>query len=329
LPGDSLYPLKRVVEDISVYLVRNREIRQEYENTYSKQRVDEINRLIMLNRKQQISFEGVLESQNDTNWMVSGISVILQANTTFIGGGEKVGLYDVASVVEVEGITNSEGGVTAIEIHLREYQFFGIVETIRSNFWQISGLQVVISSQTQIEEGIRVGDNVTVLMRSEDDGLYALAILREEHRVINPIIQQSPGTNQAVSGDITAEVEELHQIVGTLEKTSDSYWVVNGQYVYIVGNSNIPTDIIVGDSIRVNYRIEANGSDTALDIKRVDDENQLLENELQGTPEIGHESKCQETSIVNSPNDDEKNEGTATPEDHEKSEPTGEYEHTP
>ena len=65
LPGDTFYPIKRAVEDISVYLVPDHEVRQEYEDNYSLHRVEEVKSLLAINRMQQISFEGVLESKGE------------------------------------------------------------------------------------------------------------------------------------------------------------------------------------------------------------------------------------------------------------------------
>jgi hypothetical protein len=329
LPGDSLYPIKRAVEDISLFLVHNREVKQEYENKYNKQRVEEVNRLIELKRIQKISFEGILESQSDSNWMVSGISVMLQADTTLVSGAEKVGSFKVGSVVEVEGITNSAGGVFANEIHLREYQFYGTVQKIDSNLWQISGIQLIITFKTQIDDDIRVGDNVAVLTRSEDNGLYALAILREQQPVETPNIQQSPESTPTVFEDpIGVNIDE-HKIVGTLEKISDSYWVVNGQIVYLVGFHDIPLEIKLGDTISISYRIEGNGSYSALGIEKIVDESPLGVNEPQGTPEVGKESEAKEASVSYLPSNDELKGRTVTPENHGTPEPTGEPREKP
>jgi hypothetical protein len=191
LPGDSLYPVKLAVEDITVYLVPNREVRLEYEVNYSQQRVAEINQLIGLHRIQQISFEGLLDEKSSTAWTVSGIPVMIQTDTTFVGGLNGTEPFVNGSVVEVEGITNSQGGVTANEIHLRKYLFNGTVEEIDKNSWQISGIKLAITSRTQIGEGIEVGDEVNVLIRSEDDGLYALSI---QSTATLETIPQTPST---------------------------------------------------------------------------------------------------------------------------------------
>jgi hypothetical protein len=198
LPGDSLYPVKLAVEDMTVYLVPIREIRLEYEVNYSQQRVNEVNRLIALHRTQQISFEGVLNKDSSNNWTVSGIPVTIQPVTTFVGVLNIAEPFVNGSVVEVEGITNSEGGVTANEIHLRQYPFTGIVENIDKNSWQISGIKLLITTQSRIGDGIKVGDEVDVLIRSEDDGLYALSIT---------------STNQPASISITKPTLDDHSTV--------------------------------------------------------------------------------------------------------------------
>ena len=93
--------------------------------------------------------------------------------------------------MEIEGITNSQGSVTANEIHLRKYQLIGLVQEIRTDQWQISGMKLSITSRTQIDNGIRIGDYVTILVRSEDTGLFALAILLEEHPGATPFLRPS------------------------------------------------------------------------------------------------------------------------------------------
>jgi hypothetical protein len=226
LPGDSLYPVKLAVEDITVYLVPSREIKHEYEVNYSQQRVDEVIRLIGLNRIQTISFEGVLEEKSISGWKVSGIPVIIQTDTTLVGGLKGTDPYMIGSVVEVEGITNSQGGVTATEIHLRQYQFIGTVEKIDKTSWEISGVKLSITPRTQIEDGIQVGDEVSVLIRSEDNELYAISILSIELPVTLPSMEPM------LQDDLTEIVEatehadmENHEAITTsiVESAHDSY----------------------------------------------------------------------------------------------------------
>ena len=329
LPGDSLYPVKRAVEDISVYLVPSSEIRQEYEDNYYLQRVEEVKRLIGLKRIQKISFEGILESVSNTDWSVSGIPVSLEANTTIVGGLNGTQSVEPGSIVKVEGITNAQGWVSANEIHLREYQFNGLVESIDPNYWQISGVQLYITPGTQIDNDIRVGDIVTALIRSKDSGLYALAILHEVQRVVTPVMQQSQPVDPTASEDRTPVIEEEHHIVGVLEKTDSGYWVVSGQIVYIVGDTHISGDIKLGDYYSINYKIEPNGSFTAIEIEKIENNDHPGEHELQATPEFGGEAEHEGTSIVEPAENYKDEKSTTTPENHRTPEPTENHTETP
>ncbi len=218
LPGDSLYPVKLAVEDITVYLVPSREIRLEYEVNYSQQRVDEVNQLIALHRTQQISFEGMLDEKSLTDWTVSGVPVTIKADTTFVGGLIGTEPFVSGSVVEVEGVTNTQGGVTANEIHLRQYLFNGTVEKIDKNSWQISGIKLSVTPHTQIGKGIAVGDKVSVLIRSEDDGLYALSIQRADIPVSGSVFNQTGHNTEAEIIDPTEHHDiETHAAITTPE----------------------------------------------------------------------------------------------------------------
>ena len=329
LPGDTLYPIKRAVEDISVYLIPDHEVRQEYEDDYSLHRVDEVKSLLAINRIQQISFEGVLESKGDSNWIVSGVSINLQAGTTFVGGGAQGRSFEIGSVLEVEGVTNPQGSVTANEIHLRKYQFIGLVQEIRTDQWQISDVQLSITSHTQIDNGIQIGDYVTVLVRSEDTGLFALAILLEEHPGATPFLRTSYTPIPSASDDAGAETTGEHQIVGTLDEIGARFWVVSGQIVYIGSDPAISSEFKIGDNITVKYNIEPNGSWTVVEVDRNSFDIQSGDNEEQNTPESNSGYEKQVPSISQPTAEPEKEETTDTPETHETPEPPEGSEKSP
>ena len=268
LPGDSLYPVKRAVEDIKVYLAPSDEIRHEYEDAYSQKRVEEVNLLIGLTREQKISFEGIINSMDESHWSVSGIPVVIQPDTEIVAGVDGRNTVVPGMWVEVEGTTGSQGEVYANEIHLREYQFNGIVEKISSNNWKISGTPVLITPITQIDPGIRVGDEVTVLIRSEDDGLFALAILQEMPSIVSstpfPPVVITPTPYE----ELTIDSEEAHHVDGILDQITANYWIVSGEVIYIVSNTQIDDGIDIGESISVHFTTEQNGSYTAIEITR-------------------------------------------------------------
>jgi hypothetical protein len=151
LPGDSLYPIKRAVQDIRVRLAPNLEAQHEIEAQYRKQRNDEVLALIDRGLTRKVSFEGIVEMMLPAKWMVGGIPVRLTDETIVIGD------IRFGSMIEVEGSTTEDGWVEAHELHLREFKYIGQVETIEKNFWIISGTEFELTSITQIDSSIQIG----------------------------------------------------------------------------------------------------------------------------------------------------------------------------
>jgi hypothetical protein len=320
-----LYPVKRAVEDIKVYLAPSGELRHEYEDTYSQQRVDEVSQLMGLAREQQISFEGIITSMDKSNWNVSGIPVIVQSSSTIISGAG--GIKDIVPGmrVEVEGNTSSQGLVYANEIHVREYQFVGTVEEINPNNWKISGTTLIISRNTQIDPRISVGDEVTVLIHSEDNGLFALAILGELYPNPTSTPVQPVQIPPTITEDSTIENADEYNLLGTLDQVDKNYWIVGGDIIYLVNDTQLEDGINPGDDISVSYKIEQNGSYTAVEIMRSDDSDKP--NDVQETPEgTGEGDHGSNYSAPTEVNETEENKHPAM--DEETPEPT-EVHHSP
>jgi len=329
LPGDSLYPVKRAVEDIKVYLAPSGEVRHEYEDGYQQQRVDEVDKLLGLMREQQISFEGIIISMDDSQWNVSGIPVNIQSDSTAVLGVYKIDALEPGMRVEVEGKTSSQGRVLADEIHLREYQYNGTVEKINQGEWQVSGTPLLIISSTQIDHGIKVGDEVTVLIRSEDNGQFALGILRELHpkatpTIVRPIEIISTETTPIANDEPTIQNIEWHILHGIVDQTGGSYWIINGDLIYIAKGTQFEDGIKIGDNITVLYKIEGNGTFTAIEIYRGDKAGELDEEKVQETPGGTSDGDEQGSTCEPSSEEHETEEGSEHQEE-ETPEPTEDH----
>ncbi len=114
IPGDTLYPLKRSVESTQLRLVSNPAKKLELENMFNQRRVEETKSLIHDERLESVDFTGVVSSQSDAEWVVSGIPVKITSRTEIDKG------IQVGSEVEVSGSTNSTGGVDAVRLSLVE-----------------------------------------------------------------------------------------------------------------------------------------------------------------------------------------------------------------
>jgi hypothetical protein len=112
IPGDTLYPLKRSVESTRLQLASDPAKKQALEHTFNERRVDETKSLIGDERVESVEFSGVVMSQSEGEWLVSGISVIVTPLTE-IDKGIRVG-----DEIEVRGSTNAAGGVDATRLSL-------------------------------------------------------------------------------------------------------------------------------------------------------------------------------------------------------------------
>ncbi len=308
LPGDSLYSVKRVVEDISIRLLPVGEIRNEYEENYDQQRVTEVNDLLKIKRIVQISFEGILQSQDGNNWVVSNIPVIISDNTNFVKGtgGEKP--INLGDVVEVEGLTNSQGAVTASEIHLREYTLRGLVEKITGRSWTIAGIQLLVSPGAEIEADIQVGDEVLVRLRSDDNGLSTLMIERADQATSTP--EELPSL-VAPTIETLPEAEDHYEFIGVVDQVRSDLWVVTGRTFYISATTHLPGEVKTGDYVKIKYQVDAHGSYLAIEVEKIDASSPTEPFQAPPGTETEHDEEHQLTPTIAPSSDHE--EETAVP----------------
>ncbi len=75
LPGDRLYPVKRLTEQVRLNLATSAAARERYEEKLVETRQQEAREVIRLQREVEVSFEGKLESAGDDLWVVEDIPV--------------------------------------------------------------------------------------------------------------------------------------------------------------------------------------------------------------------------------------------------------------
>lgn len=131
---------------------------------------------------EKVEFNGTVQSQTATSWVVSGRTVNITA-TTMINGSPAVG-----DNVHVVGSANADGSVTAMLIvkigsgsDHGNVSFNGIVSSISATSWTIGGRTVAVNASTRILGSPHVGDTVHVVATQAADGtLTALVITRNK-----------------------------------------------------------------------------------------------------------------------------------------------------
>jgi hypothetical protein len=113
VPGDNLYPVKRTWEDVLVLFTFNLQQREALEVEHENERLHELREVFAEGRSTEVEFTGLVTSQNGNEWLVSGIPVVISAQTE-IRGQEIV----IGSAVHVEGHTQGNLAVAAEQIEL-------------------------------------------------------------------------------------------------------------------------------------------------------------------------------------------------------------------
>jgi LysM repeat protein len=110
LPGDALYGIKRLSEQIGSIL----DTSEVYQRELMQRRADEVNNLLELARPADVSFQGAVTHTEGDIWEIAMLPVQVSAETPG---------YDVLSIgarVEVEGYTTTAGTLIARRITLLE-----------------------------------------------------------------------------------------------------------------------------------------------------------------------------------------------------------------
>ena len=113
LPGDNLYPVKRTWEDVLLLFTFNGQEREALEIEHENERLHELTELFAEGRSAEVDFQGLVTSQSGTEWVVSGVPVMISAQTEVRDGPIGVG-----GVVRVRGMAQANGIVLAERIRL-------------------------------------------------------------------------------------------------------------------------------------------------------------------------------------------------------------------
>ncbi|HXF86429.1 MAG TPA: DUF5667 domain-containing protein [Anaerolineales bacterium] len=113
LPGDNLYPLKRTWENLTLFFTFDVQKREALEYEHENERLEELYELFARGRVAKVDFSGYVTHQDGTRWLVSGIPVVISAQTRLPDEPILIG-----AAVRVRGQTQDTGFVLAERIEL-------------------------------------------------------------------------------------------------------------------------------------------------------------------------------------------------------------------
>lgn len=188
-----------------------------------------------------VSGEGVVTQTGET-WVIGGLEFLTDENTVIIGNPQ------VDDRVSVEGHLLSSGDRVADLIVLLEhaepdaFAFTGEVEAIGDAEWTIAAHTVAVDEETNIDPDIAAGDLVRVQGVIESDG----TLLAESIQLLE----------NGFPFEFTGIVESIGEP-----------WMISGVAITTDADTEIEDGIVEGDLVKVEGRIQEDGSWLAREIK--------------------------------------------------------------
>ena len=157
LPGEILYPLKRLIEDTRLDLTKVPSQRVELEETFDRVRLEEIETITEQSRSELVEFTaGLSDVDLEGEWLIGDINVMIEPDT------EVIGQVNLGTYVTVYGLLEIDGSVTAGRIEPREYVFTDKLHSVVSNQWLVDGVTVLLAPETVIHGTPAIGSVITV-----------------------------------------------------------------------------------------------------------------------------------------------------------------------
>ncbi len=111
IPGDALYPVKRLVENVRLNRTDDPTAAADLLAEFDQERIREVQTLLRTGRSAEVTFDGLVEMIQPEEWTVAKIDVALVDETQLVGRPK------VGDLVRVNGRTD-RGTITAITIEL-------------------------------------------------------------------------------------------------------------------------------------------------------------------------------------------------------------------
>ncbi len=160
----------------------------------------------------------------------------------------------------VDDSSNSSSSSNLGEV---EFKLYGIVETMGSSAWAISGNAISVDSSTSIEAGLAVGSIVEVEGRVVSGSLLATEIKNEDS--LDDGMEDSTGTPEveSTSQPSGSEIE----FTATLVSINGNTWLVGQRSVVVTASTEIKDNPQVGSLVKVHASLQSDGSYLAREIE--------------------------------------------------------------
>ncbi|GBD08503.1 hypothetical protein HRbin22_00743 [Candidatus Thermoflexus japonica] len=264
LPGDPLYGIKRMEEQVWLALTLDPVERRLVEGTLTARRWEEYQRLAQRWGSGTVTWEGRIEALEGTVWRIGGVPVEIFPGTEILGPAAP------DQKARVTAFLGPEGQLIALRIQV----FSG---TPAPTF-EPTGTPPETRTETPTPVPTRIPPPTpTPLLPATPIPAATPVLPATPIPTATPVPTATatpvPGPEMTPEPTRTPKEEEGEETIewkGILQAISGSTWIIDGRAVQVTGDTEIRGDPRVGDRVEVRARRQPDGTLIAVRIKRED-----------------------------------------------------------
>lgn len=262
LPGDPLYGVKRMEEQVWLALTMDPVERRLVEETLAARRWEEYRTLAQRRGSGTVSWEGRIEAMEGTTWRIGGVPVEIFPETEILGPAAPDQKARVTAFLGPEGQLIAARIQVVSETPVPTLEPTGTPAETQTETPTPVPTRIPRPTPTPLPTATPV-PTAMPLPPATATPTPAPAKTQEPTRTPRPTRTPEPTRTPK-------EEEETIEWKGMLQAISGSTWIIDGRAVQVTGDTEIRGDPRVGDRVEVRARRQSDGTLIAVRIKRED-----------------------------------------------------------
>lgn len=265
LPGDPLYNVKRTVENVRLSAAGDPSVRDELQREFDQRRRDETNELLDAGRESEVEFTGLIESIQPKAWIIGGLVVEMNANTSIAG------IPQINQAAEVQGVTGP-GGLRATSITIRSNRQLEKTPEAEGTATpeSIKDTETPEPTLTPVPTAAAVPTGTPAPAAIGAPSVTPRPTASPRPTVAPPTA--APPTAAPPTAVVPTETPEPVEVefTGNVKAIDTAIWNIDGSILGVNDNTEIRGSINVGERVKVKARRQGNGQLIAISIEPID-----------------------------------------------------------